>query len=265
MDFTSSPGRRKPITRQHCRLEDDVLRAQASTGLTSFRQFEEALALPGPWIAGIDLPFGQARRFIVEMGWSPNWEGYVLHAESLGKEKFAAALRRYSDGQPQGRKLHRRRTDKRARALSPQKLDFTPVGKMFFEGAPRILRSGVTVPQLREGDPRRLVVEAYPGVLARAVTTEKYKSDNRKKQTSAQREARGRILEALTSGALSCRYGLTVVADNSEFVDDPTGDRLDALLCAVQAAWAWQNLTPLLDEVTDIDPHEGWIADPGAL
>ena len=104
MDFTSSPGRRKPITRQHCRLEDDVLRAQASAGLTSFRQFEEALALPGPWIAGIDLPFGQARRFIVEMGWPPNWEGYVLHAESLGKEKFEAALRRYSDGQPQGRK-----------------------------------------------------------------------------------------------------------------------------------------------------------------
>ena len=67
------------------------------------------------------------------------------------------------------------------------------------------------------------MVEAYPGVLARAVTTESYKNDNRKKQTPGQREARGRILEALTSGALSDRYGLTVVANEPEFVDDPTG------------------------------------------
>ena len=263
MDFTSSPGRSKPITRQHCRLDDDVLRALAPTGLTTFRQFEEALTLPGPWIAGIDLPFGQARRFIADMGWPPDWEGYVRHAESLGKVRFEAALRRYSDDQPPRQKLHRRRTDKRARSLSPQKLDFTPVGKMFFEGAPRILRSDVTIPHLREGDPGRIVVEAYPGVLARAVTTESYKNDNRKKQTPGQREARGWILEALTSGALSGRYGLTVVANKPEFVDDPTGDRLDALLCAVQAAWAWRNLTTLLDEEADIDPRVGWIADPG--
>ena len=74
------------------------------------------------------------------------------------------------------------------------------------------LRSDVTIPHLREGDPRRIVVEAYPGVLARAVTTESYKNDNRKQQTPGQREARGRILEALTSGALSGRYGLTAAA-----------------------------------------------------
>ena len=65
--------------------------------------------------------------------------------------------------------------------------------------------------------------------------------------------------------ALSGRYGLTVVANKPEFVDDPTGDRLDALLCAVQAAWAWRNLTTLLDEVADIDSREGWIADPGGV
>ena len=227
MDFTSSPGRSKPITRQHCRLEGDVLRAQASTVLTTFRQFEEALTLPGPWIAGIDLPFGQARRFVADMGWPPNWEGYVRHVETLGKARFESALRKYSDDQPPGQKLHLRRTDKRARSLSPQKLNFTPVGKMFFEGAPRLLRADVTIPHLREGDPGRIVVEAYPGVLARAVTTESYKNDNRKKQTPGQREARGRILEALTSGALSGRYGLTVVANTREFFDDPTGDCLD--------------------------------------
>ena len=130
-------------------LGGHVLRALASIGLTTFRQFEAALTLPGPWIAGIDLPFGQARRFIADMSWPPNWEGYVRHAESLGKARFEAALRKYSDDQPPGQKLHLRRTDKRARSLSPQKLDFTPVGKNFFEGAPRILRSDVTIPHQR--------------------------------------------------------------------------------------------------------------------
>ena len=37
----------------------------------------------------------------------------------------------------------------------------------------------------------------------------------------------------VTSGALANRYGMTVVADDPELVDDPTGDSLDALLCAV--------------------------------
>jgi hypothetical protein len=38
---------------------------------------------------------------------------------------------------------------------------------MFFEGPPRLLDAGVTIPYVQVGDPRRIVVEAYPGVLAR--------------------------------------------------------------------------------------------------
>src|SRR5882757_3119967 len=58
-----------------------------------------------------------------------------------------------------------RRTDTLARSLSPQKLFGIPVGKMFFEGAPRLLRSGVTIPALQAGDPIRIVVEAYGSPL----------------------------------------------------------------------------------------------------
>ena len=266
IDFTSRPRRGKPITSRHCRLEGDVLRAMGASSLAYFVDFEAALARPGPWIAGIDFPFGQARRFINDVGWPRAWKDYVGYVQHLGKAQFEAVLNEYRRTQPTGEKEHRRRTDVLAGALSPQKLNFTPVGKMFFQGAPRLLEAGVTIPRLHSGDPARIVVEAYPGVLARVVTRDSYKSDTKPKQTRRQRAARAKILEALTSGALATRYGMTVVAHDPELVDDPTGDSLDALLCAVQAAWAWRNRGRLFDGSRGgIDSREGWIADPGGV
>ena len=70
----------------------------------------------------------------------------------------------------------------------------------------------------------------------------------------------------VASGALANRCGMTVVADAPELVDDPTGDSLAALLCAVQAAWAWRNRGQLFGRPrVGIDPREGWFADPGAV
>ena len=265
IDFTSKPGKGKPITCRHCRLEGDVLRALAPSALTSFADFEAALRQPGPWIAGMDFPFGQARRFVVDVRWPPAWKDYVRHAEKLGKVGFEEVLNAYRKKQPYGDKEHQRCTDRLAGALSPQKLYFTPVGKMFFQGAPRLLQAGVWIPHLQAGDRERVVVEAYPGVLAHAVTGEGYKSDNKKKQTADQRAARKKILKALTSGALSNRYGVTVAADDPALVDDSTGDSLDALLCAVQAAWAWRNQSWLFQGAAGIAAREGWIADPKAV
>ncbi len=45
-------------------------------------------------------------------------------------------------------------------------------------------------------------------------------------------------------------------------VDDPTGDQLDALLCSIQAAWAWTQRSANYGAPTDFDAIEGWIADP---
>jgi predicted RNase H-like nuclease len=43
---------------------------------------------------------------------------------------------------------------------------------------------------------------------------------------------------------------------------DPTGDHLDALLCAIQAAWAWTMRDHAYGAPRDADAIEGWIADP---
>ena len=67
---------------------------------------------------------------------------------------------------------------------------------MFYKGAPRLVRAGVTTPGLSDGDPGRAVVEAYPGVLARALIGRRsYKNDDRKRQTSEKLAA---IASALT-------------------------------------------------------------------
>ena len=145
IDFTSRPTRQKPITCLHCTLDGDVLCARELEEWVDFTLFEQALQRPGPWIAGIDFPFGQSRRFIETIGWPSNWADYVLHANALGRNGFRAALNAYRSVRPSGDKEHRRQTDIAAGSISPQKLYGVPVGLMFFEGAPRLLASIVAV------------------------------------------------------------------------------------------------------------------------
>lgn len=95
IDFTSSPSKRKPITCLECELTGSTLTAGTLVEWTNFDGFEETLQKPGLWIAGIDFPFGQARRFIETIGWPETWEGYVKHAADLGREGFVDALNAY--------------------------------------------------------------------------------------------------------------------------------------------------------------------------
>ena len=262
IDFTSRPRRRKPITCLRCRLHDDMLHAGQLEEWPDFERFEQALDQPGPWIAGIDFPFGQARTFIQTIGWPMNWDGYVRHAHALGRSGFRDALNRYRQNRPDGNKEHRRQTDIAAGSISPQKLYGVPVGLMFFEGAHRLLSSGVTIPQVQAGDPDRIVVEAYPGVLARQFLGRRsYKQDTRRKQTDDQGSARRDLLTQIVDGGLRGRYGFTVKA-SAQLCEDPGGDHLDALLCAIQAAWAWRNRDRAFGAPEDLDRLEGWIADP---
>jgi hypothetical protein len=83
---------------------------------------------------------------------------------------------------------------------------------------------------------------------------ESYKSDTRSEQTPARRAARKRIVAALQAGKpleIRLRSKLDLVADGS-------GDRLDAAICAVQAAWAATR--PGYGIPADAPAGEGWIA-----
>ncbi|SDX49324.1 DUF429 domain-containing protein [Thiocapsa roseopersicina] len=262
IDFTSRPSRRKPITCLECCLEGPRLEAGALTEWRDFAGFETALQRSGPWIAGIDFPFGQSRTFIENIGWPETWAGYVDHATGLGRDGFRAALDGYRASRAPGDKEHRRATDRATGAISPQKLYGTPVGLMFFEGAQRLRKVDVRIPGLQEGDPERIVVETYPGVLARRlIGKQSYKQDTRSKQTTERDEARSRLLKLILDGKTQAIYGLKVEADPS-LAEDPSGDRLDALLCAIQAAWAWTRRAKGFGMPDAMDCLEGAIADP---
>lgn len=94
-------------------------------------------------IYGIDFPFRPAET----IGWSQSWRGYITHAAGLGKAGFEADLEAYAASRPDGDIHHFRKAYKRANSQSPQKLHFLPVGKMFFQGAPR--QADVTIPGLQ--------------------------------------------------------------------------------------------------------------------
>ena len=261
IDFTSSPSRKKPITCLSCILQNGVLTANVLNALNTLEDFEDFLRKPGPWIAGIDFPFGQSRAFIERIGWPDTWISYTSYARSLGFKEFCKTLDDFRKAQPKGHKEFRRSTDRIAGSISPQKLYGVPVGKMFFQGAPRLIEAGVTIPYLRSGDPKRIVVEAYPKLVAsRFIAKRPYKADDRKKQTAARYSARCDLLKNVVSGDL-VDYGLRVVATDS-LAEDPTGDQIDALLCAIQAVWSWSQRESGFGAPEIPDVLEGWIADP---
>lgn len=88
LDFTSAPARRKPLVALRCTLERDILRVEDADTLTNFEEFEAWLETPGPWVCGMDFPFGQPRDLVEALGWPEDWPGYVGEVHRLGKEGF---------------------------------------------------------------------------------------------------------------------------------------------------------------------------------
>ena len=264
LDFTSAPSKRKPITCAVCALEGNVLRLDATRAFTSFVDFEQFLQSKGPWLAGIDAPFGQPRTLIENLGLSQTWAAYVEAFAALGKPGFVELINDYKAKRKAGDKEHLRTCDALTGAISPMKLSFVPVGKMFFELAPRLLASRVHIPPLKMGDESRVVLETYPGVLVRSLLGRvSYKNDTPVKQTVEQKEARVRILKTLEQAGFQRRYGLMVsltIKQKEALIQDSKADTLDALLCAIQAAWAFSQANHGIPE--DVDGLEGWIADP---
>jgi hypothetical protein len=268
LDFTSAPGRRKPLIVLCCALEGDSLRVEDSETLTDFGGFEDFLQRRGPWVCGIDFPFGQPRSLVAALGWPESWEAYVGEVGALPKEAFEDKIRADMDKRPAGRKWRYRLADRRSGSSSAMMLFRVPVGKMFYQGAPRLLASGVRVEPCRRNGDERVAVEAYPAVVARRfLGRTAYKRDG-VPDTPERRFARETLLAGLESAVLREVYGFAVEMDarwRDEFVQDPSADALDSLLCAVQAAWAYEKRDEGYGIPTECDLDEGWILDPALL
>jgi len=259
VDFTSAPRRAKPITVAHGRLAATHLILQRVDTFADWTSYEAWLAEPGPWLGAFDFPFGLSRELVEHLGWPQQWAGLVRHCAGLTRADLRTTFKTFCDARPVGSKFAHRVTDGPAGSSPSMKWVNPPVAYMFHEGARRLLEAGVTVHGLHPGDPQRIALEGYPGLVARLVTRASYKSDERAKQTAERRTARSTIVAALEEGThplgvrVEMKPGL-----RRRLIADGTADWLDAVLCAVAAAWAARQ--PNYGMPQAMDPVEGWTA-----
>lgn len=260
IDFTSAPTRHKPITVAHGQLRGDCVSLQRVDALFSFGEFEALLVRPGPWIGAFDFPFGLPRELVEALGWPCEWPALVRHYAAMTRLQIRDTFAAFCDARPVGTKFAHRACDGPAGSSPSMKWVNPPVAFMLHAGAPLLLDAGVHLPGLHEGDPSRVALEAYPGLLARELIGRRsYKSDARAQQTPERLIARKDIVDALEQGRtrLGLRLRLTH-AQRDMLAADATGDRLDAVLCLIQAGWTTGQ--PNYGLPRAVDPLEGWIA-----
>jgi Protein of unknown function (DUF429) len=263
-DFTSSPSRRKPVVLALGR------EAQGRISLTVLERFEtlaafgEWLRTPRePWVGGFDLPFGLPRELVESLGWPTDWAACLRHYAGLSRGQIRDRFAAFCDARPAGGKFAHRATDGPAGSSPSMKWVNPPVAYMLHAGVPLLIDAGAHLPGLHAGDPARVALEAYPGLLAREVLGPRsYKSDDRAKQTPERLIARKDLLTALEHGQtrLALRLKLSH-AQRDALADDASGDSLDAVLCLLQAAWAQRQREAGHPDygLPAFDPLEGWI------
>ena len=258
IDFTSAPTRRKGITIASGSLQGDTYELELLQSLHDYDAFNAWLRRPGPWLGAFDFPFSFPRELIEQMGWPTSWAPMIQHVATLSRSDMRTRFQAFCDARPKGSKFAHRATDGPAGSSSPMKWVNPPVAYMLHAGAPLLLASGVTVYTLHAGDPLRIALEGYPGLVARSITRASYKSDERARQTPERRAVRAHILETIEDGHYPLGIRLAAGHHRTALIDDGSGDLLDAVLCGLLAAWAWQRKDAQFG-LPAFDPLEGWI------
>ena len=259
VDFTSRPTRRKPITVAFGQLRHGVVRLLRIDSHAGFDSFAHWLSAPGPWLGVFDLPFGLPRELVTTLGWPVEWAALMHHVAGLSRAEIRKHFMAFCAARPAGAKFAHRATDAPAGCSPSMKWVNPPVAYMLHAGVPLLIGVGVHVPGRLAGDMARVALEGYPGLLARELLGRRsYKSDTRADQTPERLIARIDLVDALDRGAtrLALRLKLTH-AQRDELIADASGDRLDAVLCLMQAAWA--STRQGFGVPADVDPLEGWI------
>ncbi|WP_454722066.1 DUF429 domain-containing protein [Delftia acidovorans] len=276
-DFSSRPTARKPITMALGRLlAGDTVVLQELLEFASLDAWAAWLARPADsaqsaqsaWVGGFDLPFGLPRELVEQLGWPTDWAACMDYYAGLTRQAIREQFKAFCAARPAGGKFAHRATDGPAGASPSMKWVNPPVAYMLHAGLPLLRAAGVHLPGLQrpgEGDARRVALEAYPGMLARAVIGRlSYKSDEPARQTPERHQARVQLLAALESGdnPLALRLQIDAEETRNQLLADGSGDRLDAVICMLQAAWAAARHAQgdaLYGLPHDLDPLEGWI------
>jgi Protein of unknown function (DUF429) len=272
-DFSSSPSKRKPIVAalsEEISSENDTSPAYSLRVVLSKLERFESLGDFGAWlkndltwVGGFDLPFGLPRELVETLQWPTEWLPCMQHYASLSREEIRATFKAFCDSRPVGGKFAHRAADLPAGSSPSMKWVNPPVAYMLHAGVPLLLQAGCHFPGLHKGDTSKVALEAYPGLLAREIVgARSYKSDDKSKQTPERLIARKDILTALETGQTRLKNRLKLSnAQREQLIDDASGDSLDAVLCMLQAHWAYgKHLAGKKNYgLPKFDALEGWI------
>ena len=296
VDFSCAPSARKPIVAAWGRRHGAVVKLEALEAITTLDGFAALLSPAHPrsgqgWVGGFDFPFGLPRIFVDALSADaglrlPDTAALIGHVRSLCPDRQAfqrlvdAWGQSWGVGTRPGTLPHRRCDTAMAgvSSTSPLQTRYVPVGKMYFEGLWRLVQAGIELPGLVAPEPSgdddaasgapsvtRTAFEAYPGLLAHEILgRQSYKSDAREQIDAARRLVqRLSLIDALEQGRtrLGLRLKLTP-AQRDHLASDPQGDRVDAVLCLLQAGWADIRRSQgdeRAGQPLDMDPVEGWI------
>ena len=259
VDFSSAPRRGKPIVWAWGRLHSSgVARLERLEFDTTLAAFATSLQRPGPWIGAFDFPFGLPRALVQDLGWPLDWDACMTRYAALDRAQIVQAFAAFCDARPAGAKFAHRACDGPAGASPSMKWVNPPVAFMLHAGVAALRASGADLPGLSAGDPTRVALEGYPGMVARALIGRRsYKSDARASQTPERLIARKDLVEALEQGRWrGLRLKLTH-AQRDELVADAQGDALAAAICLLLAAWG--STRPGFGRPAGADAFEGWI------
>ncbi|MBK9444404.1 MAG: DUF429 domain-containing protein [Comamonadaceae bacterium] len=271
-DFSSAPSRRKPIVLALGALSSECVQLSSLAYFASLAEFSQWLAAPTAWVGAFDLPFGLPRELVQHLGWPLDWLACMHHYASLSRADIRAQFAAFCAARTPGGKFAHRATDRPAGASPSMKWVNPPVAYMLHAGVQLLLQSGVSLPGLHTTTPslphdmQRIALEAYPGMLAREVLGRRsYKSDRLAGHTADRLIARKDLITALEDDNTRFGPGLRLKLSHAQrdlLADDARGDRLDAVLCLMQAAWAQQKFEQGDKNYglpADMDPLEGWI------
>lgn len=263
-DFSSSPGKRKPIVVAHGSLHRVTVVLDRLEKISTLDGFSAWLVQSPGWVGGFDFPFGLPRELVTELGWPQDWNECMRQYAAQSRDEIKAIFKAFCNRRPKGQKFAHRACDRYAGSSPSMKWVNPPVAWMLHAGVPRLLAAGVGMVGQCGGNGSSKALEAYPGLLAREIIGRRsYKSDTQSKQTGDRLIARKDIITGLEAGRT--RLGLRVKLSHAQrdaLTEDASGDSLDAVLCLMQAAWGLHQSVlgaPLFGLPSDFDRLEGWI------
>lgn len=269
IDFTSAPRSQKPITFASGWFNNNTLTIQHLKQAHTMAQFNCWLYQPDPYVMAIDFPFSLPHDFLRAIDWPLNWESVIQRIESMTIQEFEEMIHHFKASQPPGKKHRFRPVDRIAQAQSPMCMHYTPVGRMFFRGAPYLYHCPASILPLRPRQSSQIIVEGYPALVARFIIGKvSYKSDTRARQTANQQMQRCTLIEGLQSQAFQEKYGFKIDLSNIDaqiVIKEKGADQLDAILCAIQAAWSYRcrdSHWGIPNNINHLPSQQGWIPDP---